>query len=179
MSNVILIGYMGCGKSTIGKRLSYVLKQPFEDTDKLIEMRQKRTISDIFATDGEAVFRDMETECIKSLFDNKQDYVIAVGGGLPIRESNRALLKELGLVVYLRAKPDTIYIRLKDDTTRPLLQGDNPQQKIIDMIAQRGPFYEEGADVIIDVDDKSFDQIVLEIKNAVKENSEKSKVESR
>lgn len=167
MSNVILTGYMGCGKSTIGKKLSYVLKQPYVDTDKLIETKEKRTISSIFATDGEAAFRDMETECIKELFQNKLDYVIAVGGGLPMRECNRELLAKLGKVVYLRAKPETIYERLKGDTTRPLLQGDNPKQKIIDMIAMRGPFYEEGAQIIVDVDGKSFEQILSEIKAAV------------
>lgn len=164
MSNIILIGYMGCGKSTIGKKLSYAVRQAYLDTDKLIEKKEKRTISEIFATDGEPAFRDMETDCVKSLFENKQDYVIAVGGGLPMRECNRELLKELGKVVYLRAKPETIYDRLKGDTTRPLLQGENPQQKIIDMIAQRGPYYEEAADYIVDVDGKEFDEIIKEIK---------------
>lgn len=168
MSNVILTGYMGCGKSSVGRRLSYVLRQPYIDTDKWIEAKEKCTISDIFATAGEPAFRDMETACVKALFQNKQDYVIAVGGGLPMREGNRKLLKELGKVIYLRAKPETIYERLKNDTTRPLLQGENPQQKIKDMIAQRGPFYVEGADFIIDVDGKDFDTILTEIEEILK-----------
>lgn len=167
MSNVILIGYMGCGKSTVGKRLSYRLKMPYVDTDKLIENKEGMTISDIFAGKGEAAFRDMETECIKSIFEYKQDYVIAVGGGLPMREENRVLLKKLGTVVYLRAKADTIYERLKDDTTRPLLQGEDPQEKICAMIGQRGPVYEAAADCIIDVDDKDFDEIQNEIEEAL------------
>lgn len=167
MSNVILIGYMGCGKSTVGKRLSFRLKMPYVDTDKMIEAKQETTIGEIFAEKGEAVFRDMETECVKSLFEHKQDYVIAVGGGLPMREENRVLLKKLGKVVYLRAKPDTIYERLKDDTTRPLLQGEDPQGKICAMIDQRGPIYETAADCIIDVDEKNFDEILDEIEEAV------------
>lgn len=167
MSNVILIGYMGCGKSTIGKRLSYRVKMPYVDTDKLIETKQETTIRDIFAQKGEAAFRDMETECLQGLFACKQDYVIAVGGGLPMREENRRLMKELGTVVYLRAKPDTIYERLKDDTTRPLLQGEDPQGKIRAMIAQRGPVYESAADYIIDVDEKNFEEIQNEIEEAL------------
>ena len=167
MSNVILIGYMGCGKSTVGKRLSYRLKMPYVDTDRLIEKKQGTTIREIFAKYGEPVFRDMETECVKSLFDFKQDYVIAVGGGLPMREENRALMKKLGTVVYLRAKPEAIYDRLKDDTTRPLLQGEDPQGKIRTMIAQRGPVYEEAAVHIVDVDGKNFDEIIDEIEEVV------------
>ena len=164
MSNVILIGYMGCGKSTLGKRLSYLLKQPYLDTDKMIEMKEKRTINAIFAADGEAAFRNMETACVRELFTYNQDYVIAVGGGLPLREENRKLLRRLGKVIYLRARPDTIYERLKNDTTRPLLKGDNPRQKIEEMIAVRGPVYEETAHAVIDVDEKVFDELLKEIK---------------
>ena len=164
MSHIILIGYMGCGKSSVGKRLSYVLKQPYLDTDKMIETKERKTINEIFAQQGEQAFRDMETACVRSLFSNQQDYVIAVGGGLPMREENRMLWRKLGKVVYLRAKPDTIYERLKGDDTRPLLRGDNPRQKIEEMIAARGPVYEETAHIRIDVDGKSFEQIMDEIK---------------
>ena len=164
MSHIILIGYMGCGKSSVGKRLSYALKQPYLDTDKMIETKERKTINEIFAQQGEQAFRDMETACVRSLFSNQQDYVIAVGGGLPMREENRMLLRKLGKVVYLRAKPDTIYERLKGDDTRPLLRGDNPRQKIEEMIAARGPVYEETAHIRIDVDGKSFEQIMDEIK---------------
>ncbi len=164
MNNCILIGYMGCGKSSVGKRLSYALKYPYLDTDAEIEKKEQRQIKDIFDTDGEQAFRDMETAYVKSLFENKQNYVISVGGGLVLREENRELLKKLGKVIYLRAKPDTIYDRLKDDTTRPLLRGDNPKQKIEDMMQQRGPIYEAACHEVVDVDDKEFEQIIEEIK---------------
>ena len=98
MSNVILIGYMGSGKSTVGRRLSYRLRMTYVDTDNLIETKEKMTISDIFAAQGEEAFRQMETDCIKSIFDYKQDYVIAVGGGLPMREENREIMKNLTVV---------------------------------------------------------------------------------
>lgn len=167
MSNVILIGYMGCGKSTVGRRLSFVLRHPYLDTDKVIENEQGISINEIFAQQGEESFRQMETECVKKLFDNKQDYVIAVGGGLPMREENRMLLQKLGTVIYLRAKPKTIYDRLKDDKTRPLLQGEDPFGKIQSMIAARGPVYEKAADLCVDVDGKSFEKILQEIKELV------------
>lgn len=167
MSNVILIGYMGSGKSTVGRRLSYRLRMPYVDTDNLIETKEKMTISDIFAAQGEEAFRQMETDCIKSIFDYKQDYVIAVGGGLPMREENREIMKKLGTIIYLRAKPDTIYERLKNDTKRPLLQGEDPQGKISMMIEHRGPVYEAASDYIIDVDGKSFEEIINEIEEIV------------
>lgn len=167
MSNIILVGYMGCGKSTVGKRLSYRVKMPYVDTDKLIEAGQQMEISEIFAQKGEPAFRDMETECVKGLFENKQDYVISVGGGLPLREENRELLKKLGKVVYLRAKPETIYERLKEDTTRPLLRGESPQEKICSMMEERDPVYEMAADFVIDVDGKGFDEIMDEIEEAL------------
>nr|MBQ8252895.1 shikimate kinase [Lachnospiraceae bacterium] len=145
------------------RRLSYRLKMPYVDTDKLIEKKQMTTISHIFETQGEEAFRDMETDCLKSLFENKQDYVIAVGGGLVLREENRALIRELGKAVYLRAKPETIYERLKDDTSRPLLQCEDPQGKIGAMIKERGPVYESAAKIVIDVDGKRFEEILDEI----------------
>ncbi|MBE5870443.1 MAG: shikimate kinase [Lachnospiraceae bacterium] len=163
MSNVILIGYMGCGKSTVGIRLSYWLKQPFLDTDKLIEKKEKTTITEIFDTKGEAYFRQMETDCVKELLKEKGSYVIATGGGLAVREENRRLLGKLGTVVYLRIRPETVYERLKNDTGRPLLRTEDPLAKITSMIKERSPFYEECADVIIDVDDKSFEQILRQI----------------
>lgn len=163
MNNIILVGYMGCGKSTIGIKLSYRLQQPFLDTDKMIENKQDKTISDIFAQLGEESFRQMETDTIRGLLDEKRWYVIATGGGLCMREENRKILKKLGKVVYLRVQPKTVYERLKNDTTRPLLQGENPYQKIQDMIALRGPVYEEVADLIVDVDGLSFEQIMRKI----------------
>ncbi len=169
--NVILIGFMGCGKSTIGIKLSYRLRRPLLDTDKMIEKEENRAISDIFATDGEGHFRDLETQCLKKLIQTEKNQIISVGGGLPIREENHTLLKELGTVVYLRAKPETIYERVKYDTTRPLLQGKNPQEKIRILMGQRTAIYEKVADVIIYVDEKDFDTILDEIAERLIESS--------
>lgn len=167
MGNVILIGFMGCGKTTVGLRLSYRLRRTVIDTDKEIEREEKRTISDIFATDGEAYFRDRETACLRKLIESANNQIISVGGGLPMREENRRLLHELGQVFYLRAKGETIYERVKDDTTRPLLQGDDPLTKIRTLLNERDPYYRESADVVIAVDGKEFEQILDEIEACV------------
>ncbi len=163
MENVILTGFMGCGKSSLGIKLSYRLKMPLLDTDKMIEKKQGCTISELFKKYGEEYFRNLETECIKDMQKQKSAYVISVGGGLPVKEENRALLKKLGMVVYLRVRPETVYARLKDDTTRPLLQGENPQEKIRNLMQEREKFYESGADFILDVDDLDTEQIMQKI----------------
>lgn len=167
MGNVILIGFMGCGKSTVGLRLSYRLRQPVIDTDKEIERTEKRSISDIFAKEGEEAFRTMETKCLERMLDTVKDKVISVGGGLPMRKENRELLGRLGKVIFLRATPDTIWERLQNDTSRPLLQGENPYATIRELMQKREPFYEEAADVILDVDGKEFDLILDEIVQAL------------
>ncbi len=168
MGNVILIGFMGCGKTTVGLKLSYRLRRAVIDTDKEIEREEKRSISDIFAADGEPYFRDRETACLQRLLENTAERIISVGGGLPLREENRRLLHELGQVFYLRAGAETIYERVKSDTTRPLLQGDDPKAKIRALLRERDGFYEAAADVIIDVDDKSFEEILDEIEANMK-----------
>ncbi len=163
MRHVILIGFMGCGKSTVGIRLSYRIRRVVEDTDKRIEREQKKRISDIFAESGEDYFRDLETDLLKRMGDEKGFKIISTGGGLPLREENRELLHKLGKVIYLRIKPETVYNRLKNDKVRPLLQGDNPLERIKSLMGQRSSIYESAADVIVDVDDKSMEQILEEI----------------
>lgn len=163
MGNVILIGFMGCGKSSVAVKLSYRMKQPMTDTDKWIERKQGKTISEIFVQDGEDAFRSMETEALKALKETAKNQVISVGGGLPVREENRALLKEIGKVVYLRAKPETLYERVKEDVGRPLLQCENPMERIGKLLEERKDVYESAADLIVDVDGKNFGQVLFEI----------------
>lgn len=169
MKHVILIGFMGSGKSTVGFRLSYKLKKCLIDTDKLIEEREKMRISEIFATKGEGYFRQKETECLNSLFHELGSRVISLGGGTPIREENREIIKKLGKVIYLQASPDTIYQRVKHDTSRPLLQCENPKEKIEALLTERNPIYESVADIIIHVDGKEMKDVVQEIVEAVQD----------
>ena len=160
---------MGSGKSTVGFRLSYKLKKCLIDTDKLIEEREKMSISEMFAAKGESYFRQKETECLNSLFHELGSRVISLGGGTPMREENREIIKQLGKVIYLQASPDTIYQRVKHDTSRPLLQCENPKGRIEALLAERNPIYEGVADIIIHVDGKEMKDVVQEIVEAVQD----------
>lgn len=167
MEHVILIGFMGSGKSTVGFRLSYKLKKCLIDTDKLIEQREKMRISEMFAEKGEAYFRQKETECLNSLFRELGSRVISLGGGTPMRAENREIIKKLGKVIYLQASPDTIYQRVKHDTSRPLLQCEDPKGRIETLLKERDPIYESVADIVIHVDGKEMKEVVQEIVEAV------------
>lgn len=163
-NNCILIGYMGCGKSTVGRKLAEALNYEFIDTDAWIEKWQGMTISEIFKFKGESYFRDLETEVLRKLLEENGDYIISVGGGLPLREENRKLMQKLGQVIYLKAAPETIYNRIKGDVTRPLLQTENPRAKIIEMLNDREEKYMAAASKVIVVDEKEVSEIVGEIK---------------
>ena len=161
--NIILIGFMGCGKSSVGIRLSYQLRRTMIDTDKWIEQRQKKTISQIFQESGEEAIRQMETECLKELIRTADRQIISVGGGLPMREENHELLKELGRVFYLKVTPETVYERVKNDTTRPLLQVEDPMERIRTLMEKRAPVYEACADVILEASDLTLEEITEKI----------------
>lgn len=162
-NNIILIGFMGCGKSSVGFLLSDFLKRTVIDTDKRIESKQERSVSQIFEEMGEAAFREMETECIRALLETEDNRIIATGGGLPMKEENRELLHKLGRVYYLRVTPKAVYERLKDNDTRPLLRGENPMEKIRELLDKREAVYEACADVVLEASEKSVDEIAKEI----------------
>ena len=162
MSSIVLIGFMGAGKTTVGKEL---VKKGFEliDTDAYIEACEKMSISDIFAQKGEDYFRQAETTALKTLLAQDKQFVISCGGGMPLREENRKLLKELGMVVYLRIKPETVLARLKGDTTRPLLKVDDSGERVRTLMQQREAHYLSGADFVLDVDQKTPRELAEEI----------------
>jgi len=166
-NNLVLIGFMGCGKTTLGRWISQNVSMAFYDTDEYIESKQNREIIDIFATDGEEFFRDLETETLKEMNEKFSDSVISVGGGLPIREENRELLKKLGIVIYLRTTEDTLVKRLDNDTKRPLLVGIDIRSKIHELMMQRESIYESAAQIIVDTDDRTFGQIYNEIEDII------------
>lgn len=169
MGNIILIGFMGCGKSSVGKYMSKRRRYKLIDTDAYIEEKEGRSISEIFDADGEEAFRQMETECIKELIGmSGKKLAVAVGGGLPMREINRELLHELGTIVYLRASIDTLEKRLQGDNRRPLLQGGGLRTKIENLFAQRESTYEELADIIVDTDNCTYAEVFMKIKENLK-----------
>lgn len=154
---------MGSGKTTFGKWISRNYGYDFYDTDEYIEKEHKTTINEIFAKSGEQAFRDMETETIKKYAETLNKCVISVGGGLPLREVNRALLKKTGVVVYLRASEEELCRRLRKDTTRPLLKGGNISEKIHKLMSEREDIYKEAADIEIITEGKSFEDMYKEI----------------
>lgn len=169
MNNMILIGFMGCGKSTIGRLLGDSHSYSFIDTDEEIVKKQGRTINEIFATQGEPYFRTLETECIKELIkkENTIPMVISVGGGLAMKEENQRLLHKLGTIIYLEASVETLWSRLKQDHNRPLLKQDNPKEYMIQLLHARQNTYQSLCDFSVTVDDKTGEQIVDEIRQKV------------
>lgn len=161
--NIILIGFMGCGKTTIGKMLSRKLSYRHVDIDHEIEKEAGCAIKDIFAEKGEDYFRDLETQTIKKLRDELSNTVISTGGGLPLKPQNADILKDMGLVVYLKASPDVLWNRLKYDKTRPLLQKPSPKQELLRLLEYRDPFYMSAAHLVIDEDDKGVEAVALEV----------------
>lgn len=163
--NYVLIGYMGAGKTTVGKALAKETGKKFLDTDELIVKQMNLSINDIFAKYGEDYFRELETKLLDNLCKSEVDAVISCGGGLPMREENRPYLKRLGKVVYLNVNESDIMKRLKGDTTRPLLKGskDEVKQRIHDMLEKRDPVYREVADVVIKTGKLKVAEIVEKI----------------
>ena len=171
--NIILTGFMGSGKTTLGKWISKHTGRTFIDTDKEIEFKAGCTVSDIFKEQGEAAFRQMETEYLKELADSgKKNLVISVGGGTVLREENRKLLSSMGTVVYLKASVDELANRLRYDERRPLLQGktgDERRQLIEDMLKDREEAYSSAAHFIITTDGVYFPRIYQIIYRKLKE----------
>jgi shikimate kinase len=140
MKNIVLVGFMGTGKTVTGKILAEKTGMRLVDMDALIQEREARSISDIFATDGEPAFRAMERTMTQEL-SKEQNLVISTGGGIVLNPDNIADFSESGLVVCLTASVDTIFDRLEHDTTRPLLSGDKKDQ-IRALLETRRPLYD-------------------------------------
>lgn len=147
--NIYLIGLMGAGKTTIGRQLAKALKLPFYDSDKAIEESTGVDIPTIFEFEGEDGFRDREQKMIQQL-TQKKGIVLATGGGAILREQNRKLLKENGFIVYLQCSVERILERTRRDSQRPLLQIENPKERLESLFAQREPLYLSCADYKID-----------------------------
>lgn len=142
---------MGSGKSTVGRELQHRLNYPLVDMDHAIEQRAGKSITAIFANDGEAVFRDMETDLLRELSDpSAPRRIISTGGGVVGRAENRNLLKALGFVVWLHAPTPVILERTGKNRSRPLLQTDDPAARIEALMQERLPFYQEAAHLKLD-----------------------------
>jgi len=165
--NIYLVGPMGAGKSTIGRVLAAELHLSFRDSDKVIEDRTGADIPWIFDMEGEEGFRDRESAVLDELSKGK-DVVIATGGGIILRQQNRDIMKSSGYVCYLTASIEQLVERTARDKKRPLLQVENPRQKIIDLVALRDPLYTEAADFVINTDKRSPKLVAQEISALVR-----------
>ena len=166
-TNVVLVGPMGSGKTSVGRRLSCVLKRDFFDSDFEIVTRTGVAIDYIFDVEGEEGFRRRETQMLKELCEIP-NIVIATGGGIVIKEENRALLKRDSFVVYLSSSIAQLVKRTANSKSRPLLeQSSNREKTIRDLVEAREDFYQEVADVVIDTTVKKLYVIINEIKKAV------------
>ena len=151
--NLTLIGFMGAGKTSVGRLVAEQLHFDYLDTDELIVSRTGRSIAEIFKTDGEPSFRALERQVVEEL-TTRTKTLIATGGGLPVNPANLASLKTHALVVCLWASPEKIWERVKNQTHRPLLHDPDPQKKIRDLLAAREQFYKQ-ADVLVNTDIRS------------------------
>lgn len=160
---IFLIGPMGAGKSTLGKRLARSLRLDYCDSDDEIVARTGASISLIFDVEGEDGFRDREAKLLSEL-TTRENLVLATGGGIVLREGNRKTLSERGFVVYLHAPLDRLLERTSKDTNRPLLQTENPRARLSEILETRNALYEKTADLSIDTDKLSIAQIIQQIR---------------
>lgn len=160
--NVVLVGPMGAGKTTIGRALADELGATFQDTDALIEERSGASIAWIFDVEGEEGFRDRETSTIRDLAGGK-GAVVATGGGAVLREENRRLLSGMGTVVYLETSVKQQLARTRRDRKRPLLRSGDREQVLSDLLAVRDPLYREIADLVVRTDGRGAKAVVNEI----------------
>lgn len=160
--NIVLIGFMGTGKSTVSSYLKKNFGMEVVEMDQIISERQGMNISDIFKTYGEEYFRDLETDLLIEM-QSRKNVVISCGGGVPMRERNVVEMKKNGKVVLLTAKPETILERVKNDHGRPLLEGNKNVEFIVELMEKRREKYEAAADIMIETDGKTKQEICKEL----------------
>ena len=165
-SNIYLIGFMGSGKSTVASKLSEEYGYNIVEMDQAIVEKEGMSINEIFAKNGEEYFRQTETGLLKEI-SGMENMVVSCGGGVATRDENIRLMKESGKVFLLSAEPETIYERVKDDDSRPLLRGNMNIPYIAEMIEKRRPMYERAADVTISVDGKEITEICREVRSHI------------
>ncbi|MCP5535796.1 MAG: shikimate kinase [Akkermansiaceae bacterium] len=160
MRNIVLVGFMGSGKSTIGRELNKNLGYDLIDTDHVIERQTGKSIPEIFAEQGEDAFRSLETSLLEHLIIQETNHhIISTGGGMVCRPGNLPLLRRLGFVVWLSCSPEDIFERTSRHSNRPLLQCDDPMQAIVDLLEQRSPCYAQASHLKICTSGLNFHEI--------------------
>lgn len=165
--NIVLVGFMGTGKTVVGQRLAKMLGREFQDLDTLIEEETQMSIAQIFSRHGESYFRKLEAEMVARV-SREKGFIISTGGGVMLREENVRNLKSNGILIALTASPEVILQRLAGKEDRPLLQGDDRQQKVEELLRRREPYYQK-ADYLIDTTGRTVEEVVREIFSFLKE----------
>ena len=166
--NIFLIGFMGCGKSTVASKLNQMYRMHVVEMDQELSDRQKMSISDIFEQYGEEYFRDLESALVREIAMGSQQ-VVSCGGGVVLREQNVVEMKKSGYIVLLTAKPENVLKRVIDNDDRPILKGRKTVEDIAALMEVRRAKYEAAADVVVATDDKSIEEICTEILEKIRE----------
>ncbi|MDO5134609.1 MAG: shikimate kinase [Eubacteriales bacterium] len=164
MNHIAVIGFVGSGKTRVGKRLAKDLGLPFVDVDRVIVKKMNLSIKELFERFGEPFYRALETTVIKGLLEDRERKVVSLGAGLPIQEQNQKYLKDLGTIIYLKGSAEVLGKRLEgSQNTSLLLDGDNQGDKLKKLLKQRDPVYAKFSDIQVVTGVKSFDDLILEI----------------
>jgi shikimate kinase len=161
--HISLVGFMGSGKTTVGKELSKMLAMDQIDVDKVIEDRTKMTVAQIFKDYGEPYFRELESKTVEELSHYNNIIVFCGGGGIVLDDRNVENMKKNGVLIWLKASPEVIYERIAREGTRPLLKDDMSVGKIEGMLEKRLALYERSADLVVNTDHKSVEEVCLDI----------------
>ena len=170
MKNIVLFGFMGTGKSVVGEKVARALGMKYVDMDEIIEEKEGRTISDIFANDGEEYFRQVESETAVELA-RKDGLVISTGGGVVLNNENVKTLERTGIGICLNADAKVVYDRVKDESHRPLLEVENSKEKIEELLELRAPFYARVSHHI-DTSNLSVDEVIQAVMDIVREDAQ-------
>ncbi len=164
--HIFLIGFMGTGKSTVGKLLGKILSRPVLEMDEEIVRREGMDIPEIFRVHGEEYFRERETSLLREL-QGQKPLIVSCGGGVPLREENVREMKKAGTIIWLTAKPETILRRVRNDENRPLLKGKKNRKEIQKLMDARRERYDAAGDILVSTDYKRVIEICQDILDAL------------
>ncbi len=168
MNHIVIIGFMGSGKTRVGKRLAKDFDIPFVDIDRVVTKKMNLSSKEIFDRFGEPFYRALETTAVKALIEDPEQKVISLGSGLPMQEQNEKYIKKLGTVVYLTVSYETLKKRLENSSSNPLIEGADKADKIKKLLKQRDPVYAKFADVEMITGDKPFEELIGQLEEKLK-----------
>ena len=165
--NLVLVGFMGCGKSSVGRELARRCELRFLDTDSIIRQKYRKSITDIFASFGEPTFRDEEHRALQDLQQARR-VVLATGGGIVLQARNHPLLRSLGVIVWLTASEEVLWERVSRNQSRPLLQTEDPRATMRNLMSMRYPLYSSLADVTVETSGLTHQEVADRVLAAVR-----------